>query len=391
MSPVDEAALTDEVDALAARLGALSRQFDADGLTPATALRLLGSLARVGKHAAAMEAIVARRVDASKAYVAAGYRSTEQLVAAKSGTLHAHAAKVVETGRRLGAHAQTAAALREGRVSIEQAHAVTTAAAADPHAEGELLAFAERESLRRLEAKARDVRLAADVDRLGRYQRQRAARGVWHGIDKEGMGWGRWRLPPDDHVAVVSRLERQADREYRTAYAEGRREPHDRYVADALVTLGTCRNGGDPASRDTRADVVYHVDLAAAVNGEVDDGELCMVRGGGPVPVARVQQAVEHGAFVKVVVRDGADIRAVKHYGRRRPAELVTALDARAVVRDGDVICGEEGCDQTLGIEWDHVEPVAAGGPTTYENLKPRCRPHHREKTRRDHSGPDPP
>jgi hypothetical protein len=391
MSPVDEAALTDEVDALAARLGALSREVDADGLTPATAVRLVGSLARVGKHAAALGAIVARRVDASQAYVAAGYRSTEQLVATTSGTPHAHAAMVVETGRRLGAHAQTAAALRDGRVSIEQAHAVTTAAAADPGAEGELLAFAERESLRRLEAKARDVRLAADVDRLGRYERQRAARGVWHGIDDEGMGWGRWRLPPDDHVAVITRLERQADREYRTADAEGRRERHDRHLADALVTLCTRRGGGDPASRDTRAEVVYHVDLAAAANGEVADGERCMVRGGGPVPVARVQQAVAHGAFVKVVVRDGTDIRAVKHYGRRRPAELVTALEARAVVRDGDVICDEDGCDQTLGLEWDDLEPVAAGGPTTYENLKAKCRPHHREKTRRDRARPDPP
>jgi hypothetical protein len=205
------------------------------------------------------------------------------------------------------------------------------------------------------------------------------------------MGWGRWRLPPDDHVAAVNRLERQADREYRTAYAEGRREPHDRYLADALVALCTCRSGDDPASRDTRADVVYHVDLAAAANGAVADGELCMVRGGGPVPVEQVREAVARSAFVKAVVRDGTNIRAVKHFGRRRPAELVTALEARAVVRDGDVTCDEDGCDQTLGIEWDHVEPVANGGLTTYENLKPRCRPHHREKTRRDRAGPDPP
>ena len=394
MSATDEAALIDEVDALEGRLGSLGRRFDVDGLTPATAVRLLGSLARLGKHATALEALVARRVDTCQAYAAAGYRSTEQLVAATSGTPHAHAAKVVETGRRVGAHAQTAAALREGRVSIDQAHAVTTAAAADPGSEGALLAFAERESLRRLEAKARDVRLAADDDRLGRYERQRAARGVSHGIDSEGMGWGRWRLPPDDHAAVVNRLERQADREYRKAPAKHRREPHDRYVADALVALCTRRAGDDPASRDTRADVVYHVDLAAAVRGEVGDGERCMVRGAGPVPLEQVRTAVALGAFVKAVVRDGTDIRAVKHYGRRRPAELVTALEARAVVRDGDVICDEEGCDQALGLEWDHVQPVAAGGPTTYENLEPRCRPHHREKSRRDQAaraGRDPP
>ena len=395
MSVIDEAALGDEFDAVAARLGALARRLDADGLTPATAVRLLGSLARIGKHAAAMEAPIARRVDATHAYAAAGYRSTEQLIAAQSGTAPAQAAKVVETGRRLGAHTQTAAALREGRVSIEQAHAVTTAAEADPRAEGELLAFAEHESLRRLEAKAREVRLAADDDRVGRFQRQRAARSVWHGIDDEGMGWGRWRLPPDDHAAVVNRLERQADREYKAADAEGRRERHDRYVADALVSLCTRRGGDDPASRDTRAEVVFHVDLAAAARGTVEDGERCMVRGGGPVPVERVREAVTQGAFVKAVVRDGTDIRAVQHFGRRRPAVLTTALEARAVARDGEVICGEDACDQTLGLEWDHVEPVAAGGPTSSDNLEPRCRPHHREKTRRDQqrsrAGPAPP
>src|SRR5262245_15849712 len=138
MSAIDEVALSDEFDAVAARLGQLSQRLDADSLTPAAAIRVLASLARIGKHAGAMQAPVARRVDASKAYVAAGYRSTEQLIATQSGTAPAHAAKVVETARRLDAHTETAAALRDGKVSIEQAHVVTTAAAADPRAEGEL-------------------------------------------------------------------------------------------------------------------------------------------------------------------------------------------------------------------------------------------------------------
>jgi hypothetical protein len=395
MSAIDEARLLDEAETLTARLGGLIEGLDADALTPATAVRLVGVFARAGKHAAAGETLAARRVDASKAYVAAGYRSTEQLVAAKSGTGPAQASKVVETGRRLGTHAETAAALRKGQVSIEQAHVVTSAAEADPGAETELLEFAGRESLRRLETKAREMRLAADDDRVGRYARQRAARRVWHGIDDEGMGWGRWRLPPDEHVAAVNCLERQADREYRAADCEGRRAPHGCHLADALVTLCTRCGGDDVASRDPRSEVVFHVDLAAAARGTVEPGERCMVRGGGPVPVDRVQRAVAEGAFVKVVLRDGTDIRTVKHFGRRRPAELVTALEARAVVRDGDVICDEDGCDQTLGLEWDHIQPVSADGPTSYENLKPRCRSHHREKTARDRraarTGPDPP
>jgi hypothetical protein len=390
MPPVAE-----ELDALAARLRKVVAALEPDALSPEVALRVLRAFVGLAKHAAAGEALVAGRVEACGAHAEAGFASTDQLMASLAGTSAGRAARVVETGRRLAAHDATAAAVRAGRISIDQAHAVTAAAEADPQAEASLLAFAEHESLRRLETKAREVRLATDDDRLGRDQRHRAARGLRHGIDDDGMGWGHWRLPPDDHVAVVNRLERQADREFRAAHREGRREPHDRYLADAVVSLCTRREGTDAASRDTRAEVVFHVD-AQAITGEVGPDGLCMVRGGGPVPVERVREAVALGAFVKAVVHEGTEIRAVKHFGRRRPAVLQTALEARAVRRDGDVYCDEDGCDRTLGLEWDHDQPVAAHGPTSYDNLKPRCRPHHRDKTERDRrrsrspTGPDP-
>jgi 5-methylcytosine-specific restriction endonuclease McrA len=51
-------------------------------------------------------------------------------------------------------------------------------------------------------------------------------------------------------------------------------------------------------------------------------------------------------------------------------------------------------------LEWDHVDPRANGGPTSFVNLEPLCWPHHQEKTERDRKagllqpvgqGPDPP
>jgi hypothetical protein len=44
----------------------------------------------------------------------------------------------------------------------------------------------------------------------------------------------------------------------------------------------------------------------------------------------------------------------------------------------------EAGCHRRHHLEWDHVNPVANGGPTCYDNLKPRCWPHHRDKTEHD-------
>jgi hypothetical protein len=37
--------------------------------------------------------------------------------------------------------------------------------------------------------------------------------------------------------------------------------------------------------------------------------------------------------------------------------------------------------DRRAGIEWDHIEPHARGGPTEMDNLRPLCGHHHDEKT----------
>ncbi len=44
----------------------------------------------------------------------------------------------------------------------------------------------------------------------------------------------------------------------------------------------------------------------------------------------------------------------------------------------------EPGCHRRYGLEWDHDDPVAHNGATSYENLRPTCKPHHGAKTERD-------
>jgi hypothetical protein len=97
-----------------------------------------------------------------------------------------------------------------------------------------------------------------------------------------------------------------------------------------------------------------------------------------------VVRDVVHDAFVKLVLHDGVDILAVKHLGRRRTAELDTALRLGPPPAFDGLQCCEPDCDRRYHLELDHVDPVANDGPTSYENLEPRCRPHHREKTERD-------
>ncbi|HEX5585775.1 MAG TPA: HNH endonuclease signature motif containing protein, partial [Acidimicrobiia bacterium] len=46
--------------------------------------------------------------------------------------------------------------------------------------------------------------------------------------------------------------------------------------------------------------------------------------------------------------------------------------------------CSEPGCERRLGLETDHRDPLANGGPTSGENLGDLCTPHHWAKTQRD-------
>ncbi len=84
-------------------------------------------------------------------------------------------------------------------------------------------------------------------------------------------------------------------------------------------------------------------------------------------------------AILKVLVTDGADVKAVAHAGRTIPARLRTALQAR------DPVCVVPGCEVSRGLEIDHRVPLAEGGSTTLDNLARLCGWHHYLKSHRGH------
>lgn len=140
---------------------------------------------------------------------------------------------------------------------------------------------------------------------------------------------------------------------------------------------------GRAAARNRGADLVLVCDLNAYRRGETRPGEVSQIVGGGPLPVSVVRQLAAD-AFLKAVLHDGKQIHTVAHFGRHIPAELRTALELGPLPTLDGSRCVEEACDRRYGLEWDHVDPVANGGPTSYANLKPRCWPHHQAKTERD-------
>jgi hypothetical protein len=130
---------------------------------------------------------------------------------------------------------------------------------------------------------------------------------------------------------------------------------------------------GEGKGHVTRADVVFVAN--------VDTGAAHIV-GGGPVPMSTVR-AVAKGAFVKAVVHDGVKVDTVVHYGRKAlPAHLRSVLELGEPPGFEGARCVD--CDAQFGLEWDHADPVANGGPTCAANVVPRCRWCHDDKTERD-------
>ena len=126
--------------------------------------------------------------------------------------------------------------------------------------------------------------------------------------------------------------------------------------------------------RDGRPGGVVHADLRAVVGDVV---------GGGPVPMSSVRAAANK-AFIKAVTHDGRKVDTIVHYGRHIPALLRTVLELGDPERLDGAVCVEEGCDRRHDLEWDHDDPVANDGVTSYQNLEARCKPHHWTKTEHD-------
>jgi hypothetical protein len=261
-----------------------------------------------------------------------------------------------------------------GEVSLAQAAEITSV----PEHETELLELARESGLRAVKDTARRRRVEG-IDPEELHAKQHAAREFVHWKDELGMIRFRGALPPVHGVSFISRLDAQTDREWRTARRVKRTEPRAALAADAFLHM--VEGGG--RGKATSADVVFVIDERAYRRGHAHPGEPCHILGGGPIPVSAVRERVDD-AFVKALLHDGVMIKTVSHPGRRRSAELNTALELGAAPHFLGVTCTVPGCHRTYGLQWDHKDPCANGGGTTFENLQPLCTPHHCEKTEND-------
>ncbi|MCU1449925.1 MAG: protein of unknown function endonuclease [Acidimicrobiales bacterium] len=353
-------------------------EFEPRFFTGAECAFLVEVLATTEKACAGAKARAAARAAECGAHRDRGYRDPEEWLARAGGTSTPQARSDIETAQRLADCPQTSEALANGELSMREAEEITRTEKECPGSENDLLETARKEGLKRLREKGRATRqAAADPDDLRR--RQRAARDVHGFVDELGMVQIRGGLLPEIGIPFLNRLDAETDRLRRLAKAEGRAEPRVAHAHDAFAAMIT----GESPVRARGTDMVIVCDVRAYRRGHAHADEPCHIVGGSRIPV-RLATELGNDAFLKAVLHDGVDIHSVAHYGRHIPAALRTALELGPPPDFDGVRCAEEGCGRRHGIEWDHVNPVANHGETSYRNLEPKCWPDHREKTERD-------
>jgi hypothetical protein len=129
-----------------------------------------------------------------------------------------------------------------------------------------------------------------------------------------------------------------------------------------------------PGRLNPRYLALLRVDVQALHRGRVAGGELCEIRGVGPVPVS-VAEGLLGRSVLQLVITRGVDVLNVTHLGRGPTAAQKIAL---AWASPG---CTVEGCWRTR-TENDHREPWAQTRHTRLDQLDPLCAHHHDLKTR---------
>jgi hypothetical protein len=356
---------------------------DADVLDPGDAERLVGEFATIEHVAAAGKALAARRVADSGRWRASGERSEAEWLARATGESVGAARAALETAAKVRDLPATNGAFRGGDLSGQQASAIASAAAADPASEKKLSGMSETAPLTKLRDECDRVRAAAVPDPEVRRRRIHQNRYWRRRTDGEGARCGQYRMTPEEAAKLEAAAQPFIDAAFRRARGEGREEPSEAHAADGLVDMA--RAAAAPTTDDTTStserstEMVVVVNLESLLADDVDPGgEVCHIAGVGPV-AASVARDLFGDALLKIVIRDGVDIRTVVHPGRHPTAAQRTAI----LVRDRGR-CVRPTCRRPIA-QIDHIDDWNRTLHTTLDELAGLCVHCHRLETHRGH------
>jgi hypothetical protein len=353
------------------QLRSMLRRLDAACLSGPQAVALVEWFAEVERLAAAGKALVAGRAAETNQWRRDGDRSPEHWLARRSGSTVGAAKETLDTARRLEQLPATDAAVRDGKLSAQQAAAVADAATADPSAESSLLAAAPKESLAELRNRAERVKAAARSaeDEAEREERIRRGRSLRRSVAPDGAHELHARGTAADIARFWSRLQPFIDAQFAKACQDGRRESPDAYAFDALLAMSASGGSAKPNTK-----VIVRVDMSAVRRGTTVPGETCEIAGFGPIPVSEALKLMNE-AFLALVLTKGRDVHTVVHLGRQFTEHQKTALEWR------DPECCTRGCHASVRLERDHRADWADTHETWVPAADRLCHHHHLLKT----------
>ncbi len=349
-------------------------ELDLGAMLPATHRELVALGERIERTGRTVKAMAAAKVAESSVWRGDGDRSAEDWLARTTGTTRAAAARELQCGRDLHLVPSVARAATAGELSVKQAEAIAGAAAVDPSAAGRLLASAKGKGLRELQDECRATRTHADPDPDATRARIHAARSYRTWTDADGTGHLHLSGASDVIARVDNAVRHRCERIFRDARCDGRREPTDAYAFDAATELLCGGADSVPVPAGADAKIIVRVDLPALLRGRAIEGETCEIAGLGPIAVSIVREWMGN-AFLAAVVTQGTEITKVVHLGRRFTSEQRTALQWR------DPVCARKGCDNRLGLQYDHFDDWARTHTTRVGAGRRFCPPCHQLKT----------
>ena len=412
-----EAHRTEELDGVVDVLARVLREVRPEAISVGHAGEVRDRAIAIEKAAASLKLLVAGRACAGQ-----GDKAAAADLARKTGTSVSKARTALDSSKQLRDQPAVEDAVREGRLSEDQATAITDAVDKNPTAASKLLDEAKVGSMRGLLDACGKAKADADVDEEATHRRNHARRSFRTTTDPDGSFLGFIRSTTVDGARLMAYLQPFRDRIFTHNRHAGIRDSFEAVEHDALLAMAAAAHANltgtappDPGDRDDAdrtgpSDLVGEADRPASgahpaaaagdrsagspvkppatvyvvadfdrlVGRHPGDGEAAYVPGFGNVPTSAVREILAD-AFLVGVVMHGTQVATIKRWGRHIPAPVRDALMIEHRFR-----CTTPGCDNWARLEIDHKHPHGKGGETSKANLDPLCTPCHREKSEQD-------
>jgi hypothetical protein len=293
-----------------------------------------------------------------------------------------------------------AAAANAGELSAEQTAVIADAASADPAAEQRLLNSARFKPLSTLRDECASTKRAADPDPEAAHWRLWAARQLQFSRALDGAARLFGATTPEQMAVIKAAVERRGNELFDQARKEGRREPREAYLMDALAQIcdqwlrgqATDLLEAPPSAEPDQAATaakpsrrrsvppgylgLLRLDIEALQRGHAEGDETCEIAGMGPIPVS-VARRLLGDAVLKLVLTRGTEVANVTSLGRGPTAAQKIAM------LWGSPGCVVSGCPRMAGIEHDHRIDWAQTRHTVLGELDRLCDHHHDLKSYR--------